>query len=133
VARGCCSLTRKPPVGVRRRRAPTPPSTPRVGPGLHHPPPQPPGALLRRPPGPRHQGRRRAPPLGSSWWRRQLHSLLNSLLLLRQYGLSRSRWTDSSRLIPSCFSIVILPPRQLLIAYICVEKTWIFFLFSVIE
>lgn len=27
-------------------------------------------------------------PPGSSWWRRKLHGLLNSLLLLRRYGLS---------------------------------------------
>lgn len=30
----------------------------------------------------------RPPPVGSSWWRRKLHSLVNSLLLLRRYGLS---------------------------------------------
>ncbi|XP_062227280.1 farnesylcysteine lyase [Phragmites australis] len=30
----------------------------------------------------------RPPPPGSSWWRRKLHGFLNSLLLLKRYGLS---------------------------------------------
>ncbi|CAD6258921.1 unnamed protein product [Miscanthus lutarioriparius] len=49
----------------------------------------------------------RPPPIGSSWWRRKLHSLLNSLLLLRRYGLSLLKM-DKSVQINSSFSTEML-------------------------
>jgi prenylcysteine oxidase/farnesylcysteine lyase len=52
----------------------------------------------------------RPPPTGSSWWRRKLHSLLNSLLLLRRYGLSLLKMDKFVQVNSSFSTVIILPP-----------------------